>query len=189
MPVPSRQEVLLDAAIDVLGSQGVRALTHRAVDAAAGMPAGSASNYFKTRDALLSAVVHRFAERERAGWEGIAGLLQPSNAAELASALAAYVRRAAGPDRGLTVARYGLFVEAALRPDLARPLAESAAQVRGWGAEWLRAAGSTDPAGECALLLDHLDGVILHHLAFPGTGQELADRLGRAVRALTTARR
>jgi len=68
--VPSRQEELLDAAIAVLGGQGVRQLTHRAVDVAAGLPSGSTSNYFKTRDALLVGIVDRFVARERAGWAG-----------------------------------------------------------------------------------------------------------------------
>ncbi len=49
----TRRDDLLDAAICVLGESGIRGLTHRAVDAAAGLPAGSASNLFRTRDALL----------------------------------------------------------------------------------------------------------------------------------------
>ncbi|MFC7482775.1 TetR/AcrR family transcriptional regulator [Luedemannella flava] len=56
----NRRDDLLDAAITVLGEGGMRALTHRAVDAAAGLPAGSTSNYFRTRDALLGAVIDRF---------------------------------------------------------------------------------------------------------------------------------
>src|SRR6266487_2562015 len=61
-----RREELLDAAITVLGERGIHALTHRAVDTAAGLPAGSTSNHFRTRDALLDAVVERFAARDRA---------------------------------------------------------------------------------------------------------------------------
>ena len=56
----NRQEALLDAAIRVLGSGGPRQLTHRAVDAEAGVPVGSTSNYFRTREALVDAVVARF---------------------------------------------------------------------------------------------------------------------------------
>jgi DNA-binding transcriptional regulator YbjK len=182
--VPSRQEDLLDAAIDVLGNQGVRALTHRAVDAAAGVPVGSAANYFKTRDALIGAVVERFAERDRAGWQAVAGFVAPSDPGELAAALTAYVSRALGPDRAVTVARYGLFIEAALRPALQEPLAVSAAELRRWAAQWLRAVGSTDPEGDCTAIMDHLDGLILHQLAFPGPADGLAAAVDRAVRML-----
>jgi DNA-binding transcriptional regulator YbjK len=184
--VPSRQEELLDAAIDVLGSQGVRALTHRAVDAAAGMPFGSAANYFKTRDALISAVVERFAERDRTAWQAIAGFLHPADPGELAAALTAYVRRALGPERAVTVARYGLFVEAALRPALQEHLAASAAELRRWATQWLRDIGSTDPDGDCTAIMDYLDGLILHQLAFPGPPDSLVAAMDRTVRRLCT---
>jgi DNA-binding transcriptional regulator YbjK len=185
--VPSRQEVLLDAAIAVLGNQGVRQLTHRAVDATAGVPAGSTSNYFKTRQALMSAVADRFAARERAAWETIAGLVRPRTRGELAAALAAYVRRATGPDRVVTVARYSLFVEAALNPELQQRLAETARTVREWGAHWLRAVGSTDPEIECRLILDQLDGIMLHQLAFPDSGFDPDRAITLAVEAIVTA--
>ncbi len=182
--MPSRQEVLLDAAIAVLGTEGARGLTHRAVDAAAGLPSGSTSNYFKTREALLGAVIERFAERERAGWEMLAGLVDPRTAEDLAVALAAFIRRAVGPDRVMTIARYVLFVEAALRPEVQRQLAESARQIREWGTRWLRAIGATDPATACALILDQVEGLILHQLAVPDPAVDLERRLTVAVRAL-----
>ena len=36
-----RRTVLLDAALELVGTHGMRGLTHRAVDAAAAVPAGS----------------------------------------------------------------------------------------------------------------------------------------------------
>lgn len=58
---PSRRDALADAAIAVLANKGGRGLTHRAVDSAAGLPEGSTSYYFRTRQALLTAVVQRLA--------------------------------------------------------------------------------------------------------------------------------
>ncbi|MFI0930300.1 TetR/AcrR family transcriptional regulator [Streptomyces sp. NPDC021019] len=48
---PRRRVVLTDAAIDLLAHEGARGLTFRAVDARAGVPVGTASNYFSGRDA------------------------------------------------------------------------------------------------------------------------------------------
>lgn len=48
-----RRTELVDAAIEVLADQGARGLTFRAVDARAVVPAGTASNYFASRDDLL----------------------------------------------------------------------------------------------------------------------------------------
>lgn len=50
----ARRAALLDAAIDVLAREGARGLTFRAVDAQAGVPGGTASNYFANRDDLLT---------------------------------------------------------------------------------------------------------------------------------------
>ena len=55
-----RRTVLLDAALELVGTQGMRGLTHRAVDAAAGVPPGSTSNHFRTREALVLGIVERF---------------------------------------------------------------------------------------------------------------------------------
>jgi len=181
--MPSRQEVLLDAAIAVLGSEGSRHLTHRAVDAAAGLPSGSASNYFKTREALVNAMAARFVEREHATWESLTGVVAPRTPAELAVALAAFVRRAVGPDRTMTVARYGLFVEAALHPEAHRALAGSAREIRRFGAEWLRAVGAPDPETACELILDQMDGMILHQLAYPDPALDIEARLTMVVQS------
>lgn len=50
---PERRTVLVNAAIDVLAKLGARGLTFRAVDVEARLPAGTASNYFSSRDDLL----------------------------------------------------------------------------------------------------------------------------------------
>lgn len=57
-----RRDRLGDAAIEVLAAEGGRGLTHRAVDAAAGLPPGTTKNYFPTRQSLLLAVAERCAE-------------------------------------------------------------------------------------------------------------------------------
>jgi DNA-binding transcriptional regulator YbjK len=73
---PARRAALLDAAIEVLAKEGARGLTFRAVDTEAQVPVGTASNYFSSRDDLLTQVGHRYYER-----------LEP-DASVLASALA-----------------------------------------------------------------------------------------------------
>jgi AcrR family transcriptional regulator len=53
--------VLADAAIALLAESGVHGVTHRAVERRAGLPTGTASNYFRTREALLVATAERIA--------------------------------------------------------------------------------------------------------------------------------
>jgi DNA-binding transcriptional regulator YbjK len=165
--VTGRRERLLDAAIEVIGGAGIRAVTHRAVDAAAGLPAGSASNLFRTRDALIDAVVERFAERERSNWEQIASEVLPGTPAELAGVLTRFAHLSTGPQRALTLARYAILVEAAIRPALRARLLATGARVNAWATNWVRASGSPDPARDAPLIMNHWTGLVLHQLAVP----------------------
>lgn len=58
-----RRAALVDAAIEVLAREGARGLTFRSVDVEAGVPAGTASNYFANRDDLLTQTGSRVYER------------------------------------------------------------------------------------------------------------------------------
>ncbi|WFR67502.1 hypothetical protein P9139_02845 [Curtobacterium flaccumfaciens] len=58
-----RREQLADAGIRLTASGGVRALTHRAVDAEAGVAAGSTSYYARTRRELTALVVARVTQQ------------------------------------------------------------------------------------------------------------------------------
>jgi AcrR family transcriptional regulator len=163
----NRREDLLDAAICVLGERGVHGLTHRAVDAAAGLPAGSTANHFRTRDALLNAVVERFAVRERANWEELAATIYPVTPHEFARALAVFAQKAAGPHRTLTLARYAILVQAGIHPSLRAQLIATGARVNVWFMNWLRIAGSTDPERDAPIIANHWTGIVLHELAIP----------------------
>ena len=70
MPAATRERAL-DAAVELLGVHGLRALTHARVDERAGLPLGSTSNWFRTRRALLGGVVDWIAERERADFDAL----------------------------------------------------------------------------------------------------------------------
>ncbi|MFF3087146.1 TetR/AcrR family transcriptional regulator [Streptomyces nojiriensis] len=61
-PAADRRTLIADTAIDLVAAAGLRGLTHRAVDGAAGLPAGSTSYYFRTRAALIGACYQRLAE-------------------------------------------------------------------------------------------------------------------------------
>lgn len=56
-----RMRQILDAAVLVTARSGLRGLTHRAVDAEAGLPQGSTSAYLRTRLALLTALTDHVA--------------------------------------------------------------------------------------------------------------------------------
>jgi len=186
--VTSRRDELLDAAIAVLGQSGIHGLTHRAVDAAAELPAGSTSNHFRTRDALLNAVVERFAARERANWEELATTMYPVTPWELARTMAAFARDAVGPHRTLTLARYAILVEAGIHPSLRAQLLGTGARVNAWFMNWLRVAGSTDPGRDAPIIMNHWTGIVLHELAVPDPAFDPYPQIATLIAAVVGAR-
>jgi AcrR family transcriptional regulator len=186
--VPGRRELLLDAAIRVLGERGVRAVTHRAVDAEAGFGAGSTANYFSTREALFGAIVERFSQREQANFDDIASTVCPTSPAELGHALATFARDCAGPDRTLTLSRYALLVESANNPGLREQMAAAGGRVSTWFANWLRLIGSADPEHDTHVVGNYLTGLILHQLAIPDPRFDPAGKIILLLESLTGTR-
>ncbi|MEV4456496.1 TetR family transcriptional regulator [Microbispora sp. NPDC049633] len=114
----ARRRALTDAAIELLASAGVHGLTHRAVEKAADVPPGTASNYFRSREALLVAAAERIAElhHEDTG----RAVKQPATLVDL---LTESLFTAATTLRGRYLAIFELRLEAARRPVLASALA------------------------------------------------------------------
>jgi DNA-binding transcriptional regulator YbjK len=117
---PERRTQILDAAIDILCDDGVGGLTHRHVDSRAGVPAGTTSNYFRTRQALLEATAARTVELH---WQRVEAL-QSGIGPLTREAVKTLMIRMLDPDdqfRRWTLARFELFMESTRREEL-RPL-------------------------------------------------------------------
>ncbi|KIZ16326.1 TetR/AcrR family transcriptional regulator [Streptomyces natalensis] len=172
-----RHQLIADTALALLAERGMRGLTHRAVDEAAGLPQGSTSNLARTRAALLESAVRRLAEREAAVLTPDAmppatsdGSITPAAVAEaLSLALHRYLSR----HRQLVVARYELALEATRRPELRAPYDRAGRAFREPMAAMLRAAGSADPERHALSMIAWCDGVLFsctagqYHAAVP----------------------
>ncbi|MBN6040855.1 TetR family transcriptional regulator [Amycolatopsis sp. 195334CR] len=168
---------MVAAATTVLGSQGARGLTHRAVDAEAGLPAGTTSNHFRTRGALLAGVLAGLAERDFTVATELAEV-------GLVEGAARFARHMAGPDRVATLARYALFLEAAWDPQLRVQLDVTGARAAAPLRALLVASGSADPDLHAKILLDHIEGMVLHELTRPSGDFRPEESLGLLVSAM-----
>lgn len=101
----STKERLLDAALEILGTEGGKSLTVRAVEDRAGVPHGSVRHHFGGQRGLLRALFDHLAAVE-------------APAGGLAEAVALWL----GPGRAITLARYELFLLAARDEELRAPL-------------------------------------------------------------------
>jgi len=61
MEKPARREAILNGVIELLAAWGLEGVTHRAVDAVAGLPQGSSSYYFPRKALLLTAASRHLA--------------------------------------------------------------------------------------------------------------------------------
>lgn len=107
-----RRQEIRDAAVPVVANQGVRALTHRAVDRAARLPTGTTSHYAPTRAALIELVVEElFSRAERSSRSLHENLGQARDIDELVETILKVVGVQAAYEVELK-ARYALLADA-----------------------------------------------------------------------------
>lgn len=167
---PDRRVLIADAAIATLAGEGMRGLTHRAVDRAAGLAEGSTSYYFRTREALIFAAVARMAELDTADVGDLPNLGGVAGLDELTELLTALVRRWLTDGRARTLARYELTLESTRRPELHAKLVEYGSGFRVMAENLLAAAGAAEPRRRGHALVAYLDGLVYHQLAGVGAG-------------------
>ena len=188
-----RRTAILDGALAVLAEQGMRGLTHRAVDAAAGLPPGSTSYYFRSRAALVAGCVQRLLEHDLAQDVPAAEAAVPDGVDGLVDALVGIGVRMATAERHRTLARYELSLAGVREPELQAELIRGGDVIRRRGAGLLGRLGASDPAAAAAEVAAVLDGLVYTALTRgPGDRATLAawlrPVLRRAVAALPGVR-
>jgi AcrR family transcriptional regulator len=154
---------VLEAAVELLGTEGLRALTHARVDEQAGLPKGSASNYFRTRAQLVTGVSDWITERELAGTGDM--LTVPRSAADLVETLAAGIDFLTGPNRTMTAARLTLFMEANHNADIRSAVCQTRNVMERSVVAAMARLGASDPFAAALALMACSEGIILHRIA------------------------
>jgi len=178
-----RRTLIADTVITVLATSGARGLTHRAIDAAAGLPAGSTSYYFRTREALLRAAAVRLADLDLAA---AARLPPPRTRDALLHALAGMVRAQSGEFRDRTVARYQLTLEAGRYPEVQAALAAMAERFTAAAAELLGQLGARDPRRDARAVIAACAGLVFESAVGgqpPYEADEVTELLGDVLAA------
>ncbi|WP_216210291.1 TetR/AcrR family transcriptional regulator [Amycolatopsis aidingensis] len=164
---PERRAALAEAAIEVLARRGARGLTFRAVDTEAGVPAGTASNYFANRDDLLWHAAAKIHERLGPGAAELADYQRAEPSRELVARMLRGLLQRVRADRTGYLALLELRLEATRRPGLRAALTETVrANLDG------NVQGHLDrglPGNETTVLLLYLamTGLIVEQLTLP----------------------
>lgn len=158
----SNRERALNAAIELLGTDGLRALTHARVDEKSGLPKGSTSNYFRTRSALFSGVLEWMIQQET---PVVSTAFQPTSAEEFVDQLCRLFEFMTGSNRTMVIARRVLWLEASHDADLRQLLRRG----RGAMAEPVIAAfarlGAHDPKSATDTLAACFEGLLMNRIS------------------------
>ena len=193
-PHAGRRLELVIAAQRVVGAGGLRALTHRAVDADAGLPEGSCSSYYRTKVALLGALgepfvclhagsaIHTFMMNHAARLGGRLDVVharhpdgQERTDAVVGEVVALFERWLDEP--GLVVTQAELGLEALRQPELGAALAEWRAGLVDVVAEIAAGSGKECSRGRADGLVAALEGILLGGLTHAaGDGPARAER-------------
>lgn len=156
------RERALEAAVRLVGEQGVRALTHARVDAEADLPKGSTSNWFRTRDALVAGVLVWIAEQERA--DLTAAMTPARTIDEVIDVLTRLLEEATGLNAVRTRARYALFFETTATPEARPAMHTQRSMFEEWTRGVLSMLGATDPDAAARAVLAVSAGLIVNRL-------------------------
>ena len=175
-----RRDAIADAAIHLVATRGLRGLTHRAVDAEAGLPPGSTSYYLRTRSALLTACVNRMLARDLSA----SPPLGAGTPLDLLIKMAVDLARDRPDD---LIARYELSLEASRQPELRTAIDEGGRQLRAMLARVLGGLGVPDPSEAAWPVAAMLDGLMYDRVAGVGvtlSQEEFEAGVRRSVTAL-----
>ncbi|MBV6697943.1 TetR family transcriptional regulator [Kitasatospora aureofaciens] len=164
---PARRTALADAAIDVLAREGARGLTFRAVDVEAGVPNGTASNYFANRDDLLHQTARHIHHRLTPDPLILAELLRAPRDRALVTALMHDLIRRISADRAGYLAMLELRLEATRRPELRTQLTGTIREDLENNIAYHLAEGLPGDRDTVVVLYLAMTGLILEHLTLP----------------------
>lgn len=173
-PAADRREELLEATIDVVARQGLRALTLRAVAQEVGVSHPLVAHHFGTRDHLVEAAVRHSMTRT----ESIATPQTPSGQVE---DFALGAERIAAEEPLLQAFQYEMILESTRRADLAPHIHQLYAEWRGMAQEAMEQIGIRDAETVGRLVFAAMDGLVFEQLVL-GTPEETAE----AMRVLRT---
>ncbi|MEU8543920.1 TetR family transcriptional regulator C-terminal domain-containing protein [Streptomyces sp. NPDC048717] len=167
----------------------MRGLTHRAVDAAAGLPAGTTSAYYRTRSALLTALVRRLVERDQEELRTAAARTPaPRTADDLVHGLTLLVAaRTGGAGRRRSLARYACVLESVRDPELRDILVPRENPGRRTVRDFLAARGVPDPEARTLTLLACVDGLVLDRVVTANDAVSGRDEVRKEIEGLVAA--
>ncbi|MFC7304897.1 TetR/AcrR family transcriptional regulator [Streptomyces monticola] len=164
---PERRTALVDAAIEVLAREGARGLTFRAVDQEAGVPVGTASNYFASRDDLFTQAGTRIHVRMTPDPDEARQAMSPEPSRELLTELMRWLVRRMTENRTGYLAMLELRLEGTRRPALQAELNHAVRADFESNVQLYKESGFPGDTDTFLALFLAMTGLLLEHFTLP----------------------
>src|SRR3954463_13643 len=179
-----RIDEILRATLGVIRREGLGAVTHRTVSDASGVPLGSLTYYFATKQDLLRSALRLYVAEDVARLRATAEELLAAGAT--GEQVVARFAEVLESEQSGGVAQFDLYLEASRDPVLRETAVESLRAYEEVAELGLRAAGVPDPAGAARVVVATIAGLGLHRLAAGDEAPDVAATLMLLWRALTS---
>lgn len=162
-----RRTRIVTGAVELIATQGIRALTHRALDNRLALPPGSTSYYFRTRQALIEAVTEGITARSRADFLAMhdeSTNERPLDPAQVARDIAGWLAHLLTHRRDELIARHALIIEVMSDRHAHARLAGSLFSLDR-ATDLFNALGAADPDASAHDFLALLEGLVFDRFA------------------------
>ncbi len=160
-----RRREILHATLSLIERGGVEAVTHRAVGEASGVPLGSLTYYFPSKDGLLREALELWVAEEVVRLEALALSIEAEQVSPRDGAARwSELLSANDPHQ---VAQFELYLAAARRPELRESVRAAFAAYEHVAVAGLRAVGLDAPEAAAPLFVALADGMGLRRVADP----------------------
>lgn len=179
-----RRLAILDATLHVMGAGGIDAVTHRKVAEAAGVPLGSTTYYFESRDDLIRQACRHYFAGVLSFADALVGEFTVRDPEALVEYWVQLVHRQL-EERDLLLAEYEIFLYAARDDMLAKDLNAWERAATGRLGDALERFGVHRPLESARLFQNAVRGYELERLTHAGTTEaQLRDRLRTIMNAI-----
>lgn len=157
------RERALAAAVSVVATFGFQALTHARVDATAKLPPGSTSNYFRTKEALVTGLIDYISDQEK---KNTHGAFEPETPEEMIDRLSRLIIALTTERLDLTTARLAIFLSGTHAASIRASFESGANGFYLALVESFKKFGAKDPVTAARAVMAVSEGIIMHRIAW-----------------------
>ncbi len=157
----ARRAAIIEAAVKIIATRGLSAVTHRAVAREAKVPLAATTYYFSSKEEILKEALESLSEAEvsrLSSLEKELGELEPAEA--LPSLAAALIGDSEEARRGW-LAQFEIYLEAARHPELRPAIEQRRAAFVSLAEANLRKFGAPEPEHRAELAVAGINGILL----------------------------